>query len=96
MEGEARLTLNVTDASGQRTRRIRNVPPDANISEMVAEAVQKIGLADRDPDGRPIYYQARLECEGRHLNGSEVVRDALKDESHIILEPRLEAGGGSV
>jgi hypothetical protein len=44
-------------------------------------------------EGRPLDYSARLDREGRHLNSSEIVGDALKEGDEIVLTPNIDAGG---
>ena len=53
----------------------------------------KMGLARIDAEGRPLQYYARLDREGRHLNGSELIGDSLQDDDELTLTPNIEAGG---
>ena len=52
----------------------------------------KMGLARNDVEGRPLRYRARLEREGRHLDGHERVDEALKPDDHVVLMPTVHAG----
>jgi hypothetical protein len=42
--------------------------------------------------GQPIVYTARLNREGRQLNASERVGDALVEQDEIVLAPSIDAG----
>ena len=94
MEQTATMTmgLRVSDVSGQKAARASAVPASFTVGELVQKLVTKMGLALNDVDGRPLNYQARLEREGRHLNGSERVGDALRDDDEIVLTPNIDAG----
>ncbi len=87
------LGLRVNDVSGQKSAHASAVPLTATIGELVQGLLVKMGLARSDADGRPLHYYARLEREGRHLNGSELVGDSLQDDDELTLTPNIEAGG---
>ncbi len=87
------LGLRVSDVSGQKSARASAVPLSSTIGELVQGLLAKMGLARNDADGRPLQYYARLEREGRHLNGSELVGDSLEDDDELTLTPNIEAGG---
>ncbi len=86
------LDLRVSDTSGQKTVRASSVPRSATIGEFVQGLLAKMGLARNDSEGRPLSYYARLEREGRHLNGSELVGDSLQPDDELTLTPNIEAG----
>ena len=46
-----------------------------------------------DRAGQPVSYDARLDREARHLHRSELVGDSLQPDDHLILHPRIMAGG---
>jgi len=94
MEQTATMTmgLRVSDVSGQKAARASAVPASFTVGELVQKLIAKMGLARNDVDGHPLNYAARLEREGRHLNGSERVGDALRDDDEIVLTPNIDAG----
>lgn len=95
MEQAATMTtvaLRVSDVSGQRSVRAPAVPTSFTIGELVQRLIAKIGLAGTDTQGRPLNYQARLEREGRHLHGAELVGEALAEDDEIVLTPNIDAG----
>jgi hypothetical protein len=87
------LGLRVNDVSGQKTVKASAVPISSTIGELVDGLLAKMGLARIDAQGRPLQYYARLEREGRHLNGSETVGDALQEGDELTLTPNIDAGG---
>jgi hypothetical protein len=90
------LRLHLTAAGGQKEAFLnQNVPHDATVGELVAEMLPQMELPVRDPQGRPLSYRARLEREGRHLQGSERLTEALQPDDTIQLLPNVDAGGGS-
>ena len=95
MEQAAAMTLGlrVSDVSGQKAVRAAAVPLSSTIGELVQGLLAKMGLARNDAEGRPLQYYARLEREGRHLNGSERIGDALQDDDELTLTPNIDAGG---
>ena len=90
----ATIALRASDVSGQRAVRASAIPGDSTISEVLSELLAKMGLARHDASGRPLRYRARLEREGRHLDGHERVSEALKPEDHVVLTPNVDAGAG--
>ena len=88
----ATLGLHISDVTGQRTFRASSVPTDSTVGELVQGLLAKLGLASTDAQGYPLAYRARLEREGRHLHGSELVGDALENDDFISLHPRIDAG----
>jgi hypothetical protein len=88
----AAMTLRVSDVSGQKTAKASSVPITLTIGELVDGLLAKMGLARVDAQGRPLHYYARLEREGRHLNGAETV-GALREGDELTLTPNIDAGG---
>ncbi|TMA32304.1 MAG: hypothetical protein E6J79_19185 [Deltaproteobacteria bacterium] len=93
------LGLRVSDVSGQKAVRASAVPASFTVGELVQKLIAKMGLsrnemglARNDVEGRPLNYQARLEREGRHLNGAETVGDALSEDDELVLTPNIDAG----
>lgn len=86
------ISLRVRDVSRQRLVNARNVPQDATVGEVVKELVSTMGLPREDVEGRQLTFHARLEREGRHLQSSEVVGDALQDDDEVVLQPKIQAG----
>jgi hypothetical protein len=88
------IGLNVSDVSGQKLVRASGVPIGTTITELVQGLLTKMGLARHDVEGRPLTYNARLDREGRHLNGGEIVGDSLENDDLIVLTPNIDAGAG--
>lgn len=88
----ATVGIQVSDVSGQRMFRAPAVPKHFTVGEMVRGLIEKMGLMPNDVDGHALQYQARLDREGRHLNGAEMVGDALRDEDSVVLTPNIDAG----
>ncbi len=86
------VAVRVSDVSGQKSVRASAIPAYSTVGELVSGLLAKMGLKRQDVEGRPLEYHARLEREGRHLNGSELVGDALKEDDHIVLQPDIQAG----
>jgi hypothetical protein len=87
------LTLRVTDVTGQKKMKIRVASGDieTTIGELVDSLLPRMGLPGV-ADGRPLSYSARLEREGRHLQGSERVAEALREDDELLLSPSINAG----
>ena len=86
------LALQVSDVTGQRTAQLAGVPAETTVGELVQGLLAHMNLPQNDVEGRPLTYHVRLEREGRHLHGSEVVGDALQADDHIVLQPNIMAG----
>ena len=86
------IGLKVSDVSGQKNMNAKSVSGDSTIGELVHGLLARMGLAQTDVQGRPLSYRARLDREGRHLHGSELVGDALKEGDSIVLQPNIDAG----
>jgi hypothetical protein len=96
MQEATAMTLGVraSDVSGQRTVRASAISPDATVGDLVRGLLSKMRLPRNDSAGRPLTYRARLEREGRHLNGGERVGECLRDDDHTLLQPNIDAGAG--
>jgi hypothetical protein len=88
------ITLQASDVSGQKLVNVAGVPSNSSetIGEFVRRLVPKMRLPERDVEGRPLTYHARLEREGRHLNASEMVGDVLQEGDQVVLQPVIMAG----
>ena len=88
------LELEISDVSGQKVFSVANAPSDGTVGELVHEMLGKMNLPQNDASGAPLSYQARLEREGRHLNASERIGDALERGDRLTLQPNIDAGSG--
>ena len=88
------LAVLVRDTSGQRARRVSNLPPDATVDELVSAAVSGFGLARNEAGGEPISYTGLLEREGRQLIPSERVGEVLREDDEVVLVRSIDAGRG--
>ena len=85
--------ITASDPSGQRQVRVEEVPADSTIGELVDQLAGALSLNRLDPRGRPLAIQARLDREGRHLHRSERAQDCLKPGDHLVMHPKIMAGG---
>jgi len=83
----------VSDVTGQKVLAVSNVADDVTVSELIREMLAKMRLPVNDAAGRPLSYHARLDREGRHLQGTERVRESLQPGDRIVLQPNVDAGG---
>jgi hypothetical protein len=86
------LTLEATDVSQQKVRRVSNVQPDVTVQEIIEPLLAQMNLPQNDTEGRPVTYHALLEREGRHLQSHERVGDALQSGDRLVLQPNIDAG----
>lgn len=89
------MDLTVSDVSGQKQRLVTGAPLDANVGDLIEGLLPQMQLPRVDAHGRPLVYHARLEREGRHLHGSEVLGEALQTDDRLVLQPNIDAGAGS-
>jgi len=80
------LTLEASDATGQRIVQRDGIPADMTVGELVRHLLALMQLPDNVP------YQLRLEREARHVNFSERVADALQTGDRVTLQPSIDAG----
>lgn len=88
------MTLLISDVSGQKERTVTKPPRDATVGELIQAMLPQMRLPEADANGRPLTYHARLEREGRHLHGSEVIGEALEPNDRLVLQPNIDAGRG--
>jgi hypothetical protein len=86
------IELEISDVSGQKVFKVANAPVDNSVGELIREMIGKMNLPRNDAGGAPLSYQARLEREGRHLNASERIGDALESNDRLTLQPNIDAG----
>lgn len=86
------IPLEFSDVSGQKNFSVGNAPATSTVGELVQEMIGRMNLPRNDTSGRPLTYQARSEREGRHLNASEVIGDAVKSGDRLTLQPNIDAG----
>jgi hypothetical protein len=86
------ISLTASDTSRQRVRALDDVALDKTVGEIVEEFLRELNLPTEDASGRPLRYHAHLEREGRHLNASELVGDALAPGDRLTLNPLIQAG----
>jgi hypothetical protein len=88
------IPLEISDVSGQKVFSVSNAPTANTVGELIHEMLGKMNLPVNDASGAPLAYQARLEREGRHLNASERIGDALESGDKLVLQPNIDAGRG--
>ena len=88
----ATLDLFASEMTGQKRFRLGKVPLQSSVGEIVRGALARMGLGQRDRDGRELEYRARLERDGRQLHNSERVGDVLRSGDELVLTPRINAG----
>jgi hypothetical protein len=84
--------ITVHDVSGQKSVRLRGVPSDATVNEVVRQLLGDMEMPNSDGDGRPLNYHARLERESRQLGDNERVGDVLQSGDALRLLPNVDAG----
>ncbi len=84
--------LEVSDVSGQKRMTVDQVAESSRIGELVEQFLAELDLVREDAEGRPLSYHARLEREGRHLNGAERAGDTLQSGDVLVLQPNIDAG----
>ncbi len=89
-----RVSLRARDVARQRLVRVRGVPVEATVGEVVEALVgSRMNLPRTDAEGRPLVYHARLDREGRHLHASEHIGDVIREETDtLVLQPNIQAG----
>jgi hypothetical protein len=86
----------VSDVTGQKVLAVSEMPEDVTVSELIPGLVGKMRLPLNDASGRPLSYHARLDREGRHLQGAERVAEAVRTGDRIVLQPNVDAGRSHV
>ncbi|MBM3882252.1 MAG: hypothetical protein FJ387_21455 [Verrucomicrobia bacterium] len=88
------LNFEAIDLTGQRRLRLRDVPRDSSVGELVDGLLGRMNLPRANSEGRPLSYFPLLERESRHLHNSEVVGEVLQENDRVVLHPSIEAGRG--
>lgn len=83
----------VSDVTGQKVLAVSGMPEDVTVSELIQGLVGRMRLPLNDASGRPLSYHARLDREGRHLQGAERVAEAVRSGDRVVLQPNVDAGG---
>jgi len=91
-----KVGIHASDVTGQNQVEVDDLPIDSTVGEVLDGLVPRMRLPRNDSGGRPLTYHARLEREGRHLNRSERVGDALQPNDRVVLQPNIDAGGGKI
>lgn len=85
------LDLRASDFTGTKKVLIPSVHAETTVRELTQGLLRRMGLVREDVGGRPLEWQMRLEREGRHLNDSELVVDALQPQDEIRVLPKIHA-----
>ena len=88
-----KVGIHASDVTGQNQVEVDDLPADSTVGEVLDGLVPRMRLPRKDSGGRPLTYHARLEREGRHLNRSERIGDALQPNDRVVLQPNIDAGG---
>ncbi len=83
----------VTDVTGQKVFGVSNIQDQMTITDLISGLVSRMRLPANDSAGRPLSYHARLDREGRHMQGTERVRESVQPGDRIVLQPNVDAGG---
>jgi hypothetical protein len=83
----------VSDVTGQKVLAVSDVPEDLTVTDLIQGLLERMRLPANDAAGRPLSYHARLDREGRHLQGAERVRESLQPGDRVVLQPNVDAGG---
>ena len=89
-----KIGIRASDVTGQNQVDIEELPIDLTVGEALDGLVPRMQLPRTDSSGRTLTYHARLEREGRHLNRSERIGDALQPNDRLVLQPNIDAGKG--
>lgn len=88
----AETGFEVSDVTGQKVLAVSDVPADLTVNDLIAGLVGKMRLPANDSAGRPLSYHARLDREGRHLQGAERVHESVQAGDRVVLQPNVDAG----
>ena len=86
------LSITARDVTGQRTYAVKDLPADTTVQDLVRGLIARMGLPRQDSTGATQSFHAFLERDGRHLQASESVGQALRNEDEIVLHPDVQAG----
>jgi hypothetical protein len=86
----------VSDVTGQKVLAVSDVPDDLTVNDLIQGLLGRMRLPANDSAGRPLSYHARLDREGRHLQGAERVQQSVQPGDRVVLQPNVDAGGCNV
>jgi hypothetical protein len=89
---DSTIEVEVSDVSSQKRAKVRDVPSDSTVGELVRGLLAELRMPETDVEGRPLTYGVRRQRDGQHIHGSQLVAEALKTGDHILLQPSVEAG----
>ena len=89
----AESAFEVSDVTGQKVLSVSGIAADVTVSELIRELLGRMRLPANDAAGRPLSYHARLDREGRHLQGAERVGESVQPGDRVVLQPNVDAGG---
>jgi len=85
--------ISITACDTTRQKRVRlTAPLRASVGEVLDEAIPRLNLNRRGPDGEELSLEARLDREARHLHRSEQVGQALRHEDTVTVYAKVIAG----
>lgn len=84
--------ITVQDLTGQKAVRVKGMPTDATVNEVVRKLLGDMDMPLMDGEGRELSYHATLEREQRRLGDNERVGDALQSNDSLRLFPNIDAG----
>jgi hypothetical protein len=88
----SKLSFQAMDASGQKCLKLRSVPADATVGEVLEGLLGQMSLPRNSPAGEPVCYQVRSDRLGRHLHPSELVADTIQENDKVSVLPDVSAG----
>jgi hypothetical protein len=88
---EQPLNLIASDISGQRRFRLKAVPHDLSVGELIDSVRSRMKL-DPDESGEEVQIEARVNRLGRHLHRAELVGDVLQNDDQLTIHPKVMAG----
>lgn len=84
------IDVTVDDFTGQVRRKVRHVPKEATVGDLLGSLVSELRLPINDSQGRPVSYAARLR--GESLAESDIVGEAIQEGDEVTLTQNVTAG----
>jgi hypothetical protein len=84
------IDVTVEDFTGQIRRRVRGLPRDATVGDLIGTLTSELRLPANDSQGRPVTYAAR--ARGESLADSDRIGDVLQNEDVVTLTQNVTAG----
>ena len=88
----ARINVRARDVTGQKSVRVKAVPTDATVQELVNELRTQMHLPSNDSTGQPLAYHAFDQRLGKHLNAQDLIGDTVSENDELVLHPDIIAG----